>query len=157
MQENFSLSDLNPMNKIKEIGMFLLKILIKTVAIGMIIYFVMSKTGLADQASIKNYILYFLAGSVVMFALTFGYFAFLCRKDKFDAKKLAKLSILGPSIITAHVIVLFVSALLIDIPEIGIIQKMIIWSSFGVVLISGIMYTIGLAVAEKEAGCGSLF
>jgi|NOAtaT_7_FD_contig_31_4103866_length_582_multi_3_in_0_out_0_2 hypothetical protein len=155
MKENFSVSDLNPMNKIKEIAIFLLVLLIKVIIIGLIFYTIMSKIGLMSQASIKNYIIYFIAGSVTMFAITFAYFAFLCRKNKFDGKKLAKLSMLGPSIIAAHVIVLIVSPFIKDIPEIGIIIYGLLWSSVGVVLLTGIMYSIGLGVAEYTAQCGT--
>lgn len=157
MKENFSVSDLNPMNKIKEIAIFLLVLLIKVIIIGLIFYTIMGKTGLMQEASIKNYFIYFVAGSVTMFAITFAYFAFLCRKNKFDAKKLAKLSMLGPSIVAAHVIILLISPFIKDIPEIGIIIYGLLWTSFGVVLLTGIMYSFGLGVAEYKAGCGALF
>jgi heme/copper-type cytochrome/quinol oxidase subunit 3 len=156
MQENFSVSDLNPMNKIKEMAKFLLICLLKALVAGFVIYFVMAKTGLKDQASIKNYLIYFIVGSVVMFLVTFGYFAYLCRSDKFDAKKLAKLSILGPSIVLTHVVILVVSSLIVDVPEVGLVVYGIVWSSFGIVLITGIMYAIGLTVAEKTASCATL-
>lgn len=157
MQENFSLSDLDPMSKIKAIGKFLFVWLIKVIVFGLIIYTVMNKTGLMDQASIKNYMLYFIIGSVVMFLVTFGYFAFLCRKNKLDMKKLAELSLLGPSVILTHVIALVVASFLIDIPEIGLIIYGIAWSSIGVTLVAGILYSIGLGVAEYKAECGTLF
>jgi len=157
MQENFSVSDLDPMSKIKAIGKFLLIWLIKVIVFGLIIYTVMSKTGLMDQASIKNYMLYFIVGSIVMFLVTFGYFAFLCRKDKLDMKKLAELSLLGPSVILTHVIALVVCSFLVDIPEIGLIIYGIAWSSIGVTLVTGILYSVGLSVAEYKAECGTLF
>jgi hypothetical protein len=157
MKENFSVSDLNPMNKIKQIAIFLVVLLIKVIIIGLIFYTIMGKTGLMSQASIKNYIIYFIAGSAVMFAVTFAYFALLCRKNKFDAKKLAKLSLLGPSIILTHIIVLVVCSMLVDIPEFGLIIYGIAWSSVGITLITGIMYSIGLGVAEYKAECGALF
>jgi heme/copper-type cytochrome/quinol oxidase subunit 2 len=157
MQENFSLDDLNPMEKIKKLGMFLLIWLIKALVFGGVIYGVMSKTGLMNEASIKNYFMYFVAGSLIMFLVTFGYFAFLCRKNKFDATKLAKLSILGPSVILIHIIALIVASFLVDIPEIGLIIYGIAWSSIGVMLVTGIMYSIGLSIAELKAECGTLF
>lgn len=157
MQENFSVSDLNPMNKIKEIGKFLLILLLKVIVIGIVFYMVMGKTGLMQQASIKNYIIYFVAGSVVMFAATFAYFAFLCRKNKFDMKKLSKLALLGPSVVLTHIVILVVCSMLVDIPEIGLILYGIAWSSVGITLVTGIMYSIGLGVAEYKAECGTLF
>jgi hypothetical protein len=153
MKENFSASDLNPMEKIKEVAKFLLILLIKVIVTGIIIYMVMSKTGLNDEASIKNYITYFVAGSVVMFFVTFAYFAFLCRNKKFDVKKLATLSILGPSVILTHVIILVVASMLVDIPEIGLILYGIAWSSVGIVLVTGTMYSLGLGVAQFKSGC----
>ena len=153
MKEDFSLGDLNPVEKIKQIAKDLLIWILQIIVVGVIAYVVLSKCGLMDEASAKNYIKYLLFGSVVLYAVTFSYFAYMCRKDKLDMTTIAKLSILGPSVILVHIAILLSSTFIQVIPEIGLLLYALIWSSFGIVLTSGIMYRVGLGVAELKAKC----
>ena len=150
--ENFSLSSLNPVNGIKDLLKFLFIFLIKAIVAGVIMTMIMKKTGLMSEASIKNYVKYAIIGSLVMFGLTMSYFAYLSRNGKnVDYKKLAKASLLGPSVIMLHIIILIVSVFMQDLPEVGPLVYILIWSSIGATLITGIAYTTGLEIAEKAA------
>lgn len=153
MKENFSLSDINPAEKLKEIGKKLLLWILQIIVVGVIVSIVLNKCGLMDESSIKNYIKYLLIGSAVLYSLTFAYFVYLCRNGKTDYTEIAKLSILGPSVILVHIAILLSSTFIQVIPEVGLIIYGLIWSSFGIVLTSGILYSVGFGIAELKAKC----
>lgn len=150
VEESFSFSSLNPVNDIKSILKRFLWFMIHVVVAGIIMYVVMQKVGLMDDQTMQTYIKYLVIGSIVMYTLTFAYLIVLSkRKDvKIDYTKLAKISILGPSTVALHVIILFASAFLQVVPEVGMLVYMLVWSSFGATLVSGAIYSTGLSIAE---------
>lgn len=156
-KENFSLDELNPVEWIKKGLKALLILLLQTIIFGTLFYIIIHRLGLLDNQRLELYIKYFLIGSLVSYTLSFLYFAYLCRNNKFDAAKLAKMSMLGPSVIVAHIIILVSATFLIDIPEIGPLIYLIIWSSFGAFVIPGFLYTFGADIAQKTASCSSIF
>lgn len=151
--ENFSLESLNPLGLIKSLAKKFLWIAIHAIVAGLIIATIASMTGLLNENSIKNYIKYVVIGSVVMYLVTFAYMYYSCRHKKVDLQKLAKMSTLGPSVIVAHLIVLIVTYFLQYTPEVGLLIYGISWSQIGVVLVSGIMYAVGLQIAEVTGKC----
>ena len=153
MKENFSLDSLDPMNKLKEFGKRILIWVIEVVVIGVACLFVMNKCGLMDEANFKTYATYFLACSALLYILTFSYFAYKCKSGKLDYGKLAKVSLLGPSVVALHVIILIASMFIVDVPEIGLIIYGLLWSSLGVIGVSGIAFASGLTIAEATYKC----
>ncbi len=156
-KENFSLDDLNPVSWLKKTAKLLLLFLLQTFLFGSIFYLVLHKIGLLDDQKLKNYLMYLIFGSVISYAFTFAYFAYLCRNNKFDPSKLSKISLLGPSVVFIHIIILFVSTFLFDIPEFGPLVYLFVWSTLGTILIPGILYTSGVEIAQRTASCSSLF
>lgn len=145
-KENFSLESLNPINKLKEFGKQLLIWILEIIVVGVVCLSIMKKCGLMDEAGFKNYIIYFLTCSIALYILTFAYFAYKSRSKKFDFPQLAKVSVLGPAVALVHVAVLIASTFIMDVPEIGLILYGLIWSSIGVVLVTGITYTFGSSI-----------
>jgi hypothetical protein len=156
-RENFSLEDLNPLEWLKKSVKFLFLFLVQTLLAGVIFYLILHKIGLLDEPTVKKYIIYFVVGAIAMYVLTFIYFAFLCRNNKFDAGKLAKISVLGPSVVLAHVIILVGATFLFDVPEFGPIIYLLVWSTLGVIVVPGILFATGVEIAQKTASCSSLF
>ena len=154
MQENFSLDSLNPMNFIKAAMKGVLYFLLKLVIFGIIISVAMKQSGLMDDRSMKTYIMYFLIGSITMYIVTYLYLWYQCRNNKtIDYMKIAKTSILGPIAIITHIVVLMITSFLEVAPEIGILIYLLSWTTFGVVGVSGIIYTSALEIAQKTSYC----
>ena len=152
-KENFSLESLNPVDKLKELGKRLLVWIVEIIVIGVVCLVVMQKCGLMETESFKNYIVYFFAAATLLYALTFAYFAYKCRTGKLDLTKLAKVSTLGPAVLLLHVAILFGSRFIEVVPEVGILIYGLIWSSIGVIGVTGIAYTFGLSIAEATFRC----
>lgn len=152
--ENFSLDDLNPVSFIKKSLNTLLYFLLKVVIFGVIILVIMNRTGLMDDQTVKTYILYFVVGSILMYLVTAAYLWYQCRTNKtIDYKKIAKTATLAPAVILAHVVLLIICSFISVAPEIGGLIYLFSWTSFGVVLVSGTMYTLALDVAERTTYC----
>ena len=156
-RENFSIDPIGFVkNQIKNFVIFLLRVVI----IGFLIWFILKKSGLSDDHSIKNYLVYFFIASIVMYIFTILYFMFQCyRKNieigKMNYKEFAKSSLLGPSVILFHIIFLIVCGLIEPTPEFGLILYMFSWSAIGVILIAGVAYNIAFDVAYLKTSCAS--
>ena len=149
--ENFSLSSLNPVEFIKSTMKKVLFFILKVVLFGLIISAIMKQSGLVDDQTMKTYIMYFLIGGVAMYIVSYLYLLYTVRNKKpIDYKKLATASLLGPSVILTHIIILVVCNFLSVAPEIGVLIYLLSWSTFGIVGVSGILYASALEVAEKK-------
>lgn len=149
--ENFSLSSLDPLDFIKKTMKKVLFFILKVVLFGLLISFIMKKSGLVDDQTTKTYIMYFLIGGVSMYIVTYLYLLYQVRNSKkIDYKKLATASLTGPSVILTHIIILVICNFLSVAPEIGILIYLLSWSTFGIVGVSGILYTSALEIAESR-------
>ena len=146
MKENFSMSELNPVDYLKNMAKDLLIWLIQIIIIGIVYVTVFKASGLADEGNVNTYVKYFLISTVVSYVLTFGYIAYLCKTKNLE--HLAKVATLGPAVVAFHIAVLLSSNFIEYIPEVGIVVNMLIWSTFGTVLLTGIAYTSGLEVVK---------
>lgn len=151
MKEEFSLSELNPIDYLKKVGKDLILWLLQIVIIGLVYATIFNATGLSEEDDIHTYLKYFLTCTIVSYVITFGYVAYLCRSQKIE--QLVKVATLGPAVVAFHVAVLLSSNLFAYIPEVGLIVYGLIWSSFGTVLLTGITYTFGLEVAKHYIQC----
>jgi hypothetical protein len=152
--ENFSASELDPMTYVKNVMKKVLYFILQVIVAGLIISFAMKKSGLVDDQTMKTYMMYFVFGGISTYILTFLYLWYKCKgKKDIDYKKLAKASLLGPSVIITHIILLYVCNLLKVVPEIGILIYLLSWTTFGIVGVSGILYTSALSIAEKTSYC----
>ena len=147
-KENFSFEMMTDpkkffMDMLKKLILFMAKVII----VGMIIHFIMEKTGLTDDHSIKNYVKYLVIGSIVLYIVSMAnmvldtYLAG-AHLDTALFKKFVKYSLFAPVFVLVHTILLFVCGFLQETPEIGIIIHLIAWTSFGIVLVTGIAYSL---------------
>ena len=148
MQENFSFELLTDPKKffedmLKRLVIFVIKIIV----FGIIFYVSMKKTGLIDNSSMINYAKYFIVASIVMYCVSMANMIY----DRWSAgtkleqiafKKLFKASLFVPVFVIIHIILLIICSYLVDTPELGIIVYLISWTSIGIVIGTGIAYTI---------------
>ena len=146
----------DPIGFIKGIIIGLVIFLVKVVIAGIMFHIAMKASGLADDASLINYVKYFLIAGAGIYIVTFLYFMFRCRHvslGKMNFKQFFKSTMFVPTVVITHVIILFASNFIKLIPEIGMIIYLILWSTIGVVLLTGIMYTISFDVAYLVTSC----
>ena len=151
MQENFSVSDLNPLEFIKQMGKKILILMFQTFLVGLLYTIILFKCGVMDEDNVKNYFKYLLIASIITYILSIAYFAYSCQQQSMG--ELAKVATLGPAVVVFHIAVLVLSYLVNYIPEIGPLVYGMIWTSFGTVLITGIAYTIGFEAAKHFIKC----
>ena len=148
MKENFSF---NPVSDIKSMFIDFLMLVLKIVLMGLIINFTLDKSGLNDDGSVINYIKYFVIGSAVLYVLTFLYFMYRAHSanGKYQYTKYAKASFLALAVIFIHIVILISSSFIEVVPELGLLISMLVWSSFGIVVVSGLIYNIAFESASK--------
>lgn len=146
----------DPIGFIKGIIIGFIMFIVKVVIAGIMFHIAMKASGLADDKSLINYVKYFFIGGAAIYFITFFYFMFKCRHvsiGKMNYKQFFKSSIFVPTIMFVHVVILLASKYIMDIPEIGIIIYLILWSTIGTVWLTGMMYTISFDVAYLATSC----
>ena len=128
MKENFSF---NPVSDIKSMFIDFLMLVLKIVLVGLIINFTLDKSGLNDDGSVINYIKAHSANG------------------KYQYTKYAKASFLALAVIFIHIVILISSSFIEVVPELGLLISMLVWSSFGIVVVSGLIYNIAFESASK--------
>ena len=146
----------DPIGFIKGIIIGFIIFLVKVVIAGIMFHIAMKASGLTDDASIINYVKYFLIAGAGIYIITFLYFMFRCRHvslGKMNFKQFFKSTLFVPTVVITHIIILFASNFIKLIPEIGIIIYLILWSTIGVIWLTGMMYTISFDVAYLATSC----
>jgi len=150
---------LNPITILKEMMMKLVKIIV----FGLMFYVCMRVSNLTNQQTSKNYLMYFIIGSILIYALTILNFMYECHKSDtktkvsdMNIKGFAKASIFVPIFILIHIICLYLvktNIIKYDTMEVGMIISFAMWSLVGIVLITGIVYYITFAICQKVTKC----
>ena len=154
VRESFSLSDLNPISLIKSMRNKLFGFLIKVVISGLLIMIIMKQTGLMNEQTMMTYGTYLVVGSISMYMLTAVYLRYQCRGQKtISYEQIAKTALLAPAVIAVHLIALIVFGLISSAPEVGVLIYLLSWTSLGAMLVTGILYTTALEIAEKTSYC----
>ena len=159
MKENFSFEMMtNPkkffMDMLKNLVIFIIKVIVA----GLIFYMIMKKVGLTDDHSIKNYLLYLMIGSIVMYCVSIVSMMLECYSsgtpfEKMNFMKFAKSSFFVPLFVLIHIIILIICGFLKVAPEIGILIYMLSWTSFGIVIGTGIAYNLTYAGVKHFVQC----
>ena len=158
IKENFNLGILDPNTMIKNIIITFVFYLIKICIFGYAIYFIYDKTGLLNDKSIKNYLIFLLLGSIGLYIITFLYFMYRCYNNgvafsNMDYKGYALSSLLAPSFIISYSIFLFVVGFIKVTPLIGMVLYVFTSVSILIILSTGAAYDIGFEIAYRLTKC----
>ena len=150
MRENFSF---DPISWIKTFFKKIVEWILKAIVVGLVLMLIVGKIGLLDVASFHNYMSYFIIGSIVLYALAFIYFAYLCKdQDQKDYKEIALCSIVGPVVVLVQILLLVLSKYIYDVPEIGPILYMCLWTSLGIGITGGSFFATISTIPEVRLG-----
>ena len=158
IKENLNLDILDPKTMIKNMIITFVFYLIKICILGYVIYFIYDKTGLLDDRSIKNYLIFLFVGSIGLYIITFLYFMYKCYNNGvdfsvMDYKGYAISSLLAPSFIISYSIFLFVVGFIKVTPLIGKVLYDFTSVSILIILTTGVAYNIGFEIAYTLTKC----
>lgn len=160
-KESFSvpgLDFLDPTKMLKDILITFLIYLIKSCIFGYIIYLTYKHTGLLYEYSIKNYIIFFIVGSIVLYLVSFLYFMYRCYNNgvstsDMDYKGYAISSVLGPAFVSSYIIFIIVVSFIKVTPLVGTILYMFTTVSLLIVLSTGIVFNSSFELAYSLTKC----
>jgi uncharacterized membrane protein len=160
-KEHFSvpgLDFLDPTKMLKDILISFLFYLLKSCVFGYIIYLTFKHTGLLYEYSIKNYIIFFIIGSIVLYLVSFLYFMYRCYNNGVNTSDMnyeayAISSILGPVFILSYIIFITIVTFIKVTPLVGTILYMFTTVSFLIVLSTGIAFNSSFELAYSLTKC----
>lgn len=159
MKEKFSLELFtDPKKFFEDIIIDLIIFLVKVIIFGYIIYYTMKKTGLTEEATIKNYVKYFVAGSLALYTLSMLNMIYDCYMAGVEVHKMrftsfAKASTFVFVFTLVHIIALVICTFLKLAPLLGFIVYELAWGSTFIVLITGIVYNLTYDGVLMVNGC----
>jgi|LakMenEpi03Aug12_release.lakeMendotaPanAssembly.Ray.scaffolds.fasta_scaffold231738_3 hypothetical protein len=161
-KENFRITDVyDPTKVFREIALYFLFLIIKICLFGFIIYSIYKQTGLMDEKSIKNYMIFLIVGMVVLYLVTFLYFIYRCYNNDvsfsdMDYKGYALSSLLAPSFIVSYTIFIILCENIIKkAPGIGKVIYAFIYLTILVIPSTGIIYNLTFEFAYALTKCSN--